>query len=142
MPEKVDCPELGVVTKQDIFDACISNPMKAFVEIDWRDFFPAFKWVPNKTLENKIKAIERRRTLIMKGLVQEQRKSIEKEVLILFVISTNFNTFYVFSMKQIYIISKGQICLCIFICLNHGFISLHLVKKIPSCTNWCFFFNF
>jgi ent-kaurene oxidase len=79
MPEKVDCPELGVVTKQDIFDACISNPMKAFVEIDWRDFFPAFKWVPNKTLENKIKAIERRRTLIMKGLVQEQRKSIEKE---------------------------------------------------------------
>ncbi|CAM6028613.1 unnamed protein product [Sphagnum balticum] len=79
MPEKVDCPEIGVVTKEEIFDACISNPMKAFVNIDWRDFFPAFKWVPNKTLENKIRAIERQRTLIMKGLVKQQRKSIETE---------------------------------------------------------------
>ncbi len=85
MPEEVDCPEIGVVTKQEIFDACISNPMKAFVEIDWRDFFPAFKWVPNKGLENKIKAVERQRTLIMKGLVKKQRKSIEKEVWYYFV---------------------------------------------------------
>lgn len=79
MPDEVDCPELGVVTKEDIFDATVSNPMKAFIEIDWRDFFPAFKWVPNKTLENKIKVVERKRTLIMKGLVKEQRKRIKKE---------------------------------------------------------------
>jgi ent-kaurene oxidase len=80
MPNEVDCPELGVVTKQEMFDACVSNPMKALVEIDWRDFFPAFKWVPNKALENKIKAMERKRTLIMRGLIKEQRKRIEKEV--------------------------------------------------------------
>jgi ent-kaurene oxidase len=79
MPKEVDCPEIGIVTTEEIFDACVSDPMKAFVQIDWRDFFPALKWVPNTTLENKIKAVERKRTLIMKGLIKEQRKRIEKE---------------------------------------------------------------
>jgi hypothetical protein len=47
--------------------------------VDWRDFFPAFKWVPNKSVEDNIKAVERKRTLIIKGLIKEQRRRLKNQ---------------------------------------------------------------
>ncbi len=79
MPEKVDYPELGVVTKWEMFEALVMAPAKAATDVDWRDFFPTFKWVPNKSVEDKIKAVERRRTLIMKGLIKEQRRRLKNQ---------------------------------------------------------------
>ncbi len=79
MPEEVDCPELGVVTEWEIFQALIIAPAKVATEVDWRDFFPTYKWVPNKSVEDKIKAVERRRTLIMKGLIKEQRRRLKNQ---------------------------------------------------------------
>jgi ent-kaurene oxidase len=79
MPEEVDCPELGVVTKWEIFEALVISPMKTVIEVDWRDFFPACKWLPNKSVEENIKAVERRRTLIIKGLIKEQRRRLKNQ---------------------------------------------------------------
>jgi ent-kaurene oxidase len=79
VPEEVDCPELGVVTKWEIFEALVSALLKTATEVDWRDFFPTCKWVPNKSLEDNIKAVERRRTLIIKGLIKEQRRRLKNQ---------------------------------------------------------------
>ncbi len=79
VPEEVDCPELGVVTKWEIFEALVIAPLKTVTEVDWRDFFPAFKWVPNKSVEDNIKAVERRRTLIIKGLIKDQRRRLKNQ---------------------------------------------------------------
>ncbi len=80
VPEEVDCLELGIVTKWEMFDALVDDIFKIITEFDWRDFFPAFKWVPNKSLEEKIKAIEKRRTLIIKSLIKEQRKRLQNQL--------------------------------------------------------------
>lgn len=46
--------------------------------MDWRDFFPAFKWVPNKSLMDVVYAVEVKRTAIIRSLIREQRKRIQK----------------------------------------------------------------
>jgi ent-kaurene oxidase len=79
VPEEVDCPELGVVTEWEIFEALVLAVAKAATEVDWRDFFPTFKWGPNKSVEDNIKAVERRRTLIIKGLIKEQRRRLKNQ---------------------------------------------------------------
>jgi ent-kaurene oxidase len=57
--EEVDCLELGIVTKWETFDALVDVVFKIIIEFDWQDFFPTFRWVPNKSLEDNIKAIEK-----------------------------------------------------------------------------------
>ncbi len=57
--KEVDCLELGIVTKWEMFDALVDDVFKIVIEFDSWDFFPTFRWVPNKSLENKIKAIEK-----------------------------------------------------------------------------------
>ncbi len=79
MPEEVDCLELGIVTKWEMFDALVNVVFKIIIEFDWRDFFPAFKWVLNKSLEDKIKVIEKRRMLIIKSLIKEQHKHLQNQ---------------------------------------------------------------
>jgi ent-kaurene oxidase len=79
VPEEVDCPELGVVTKWEIFEGLVVSPLKTVSQVDWRDFFPSSKWVPNKSVDDNIKAVERRRTLIIKGLIKEQRRRLKNQ---------------------------------------------------------------
>ncbi len=80
MPEEVDCLELGILTKWEMFDALVDVVFKIIIEFDWRDFFPSFRWVPNKSLEDKIKAIKKRQTLIIKSLIKEQHKHLQNQL--------------------------------------------------------------
>jgi hypothetical protein len=68
VPKQVDCLKLGVVTKWEMFDALVDVIFKIIIKIDWHDFFFTFKWVPNKSLKDKIKAIKKRQTFIIKTL--------------------------------------------------------------------------
>lgn len=79
MPEEVDCLELGILTKWEMFDALVNVVFKIIIELNWRDFFPTFKWVPNKSLEDKIKDIEKRQTLIIKSFIKEQHKRLQNQ---------------------------------------------------------------
>jgi ent-kaurene oxidase len=80
VPEEVDCLELGILTKWEMFDALVDVVFKIIIEFDWRDFFPSFRWVPNKSLEDKIKAIKKRQTLIIKSLIKEQHKHLQNQL--------------------------------------------------------------
>lgn len=52
------------------------DPMEGAIEVDWRDFFPYLRWIPNKSVENRIKNMDFRRRMTMKSLLEEQKKRI------------------------------------------------------------------
>jgi ent-kaurene oxidase len=50
--------------------------MEGAIEVDWRDFFPYLKWVPNKSMEKKIHKVDLSRKYVMKALINEQKKRL------------------------------------------------------------------
>ncbi len=78
--EEVDCLELGVVTKWEMFDTLVDVIFKIIIKVDWHDFFLAFKWVSNKSLKDKIKAIKKQQTFIIKRIIKEQCKCLQNQL--------------------------------------------------------------
>ncbi|KAI3504812.1 hypothetical protein L1887_26536 [Cichorium endivia] len=75
--ESIYVKDLETTMKRDeIFQVLVVDPMMGAIEVDWRDFFPYFKWVPNKSFENKIHQMYTRREAVMKALIQEHKKRI------------------------------------------------------------------
>ncbi|KAG0490584.1 hypothetical protein HPP92_007447 [Vanilla planifolia] len=75
--ESVYVEELGVtLSKKEIFQILVIDPMMGAIEVDWRDFFPMLRWVPNKSMEMKIQRIATRKRAVTKTLIEAQRKEI------------------------------------------------------------------
>lgn len=73
--ESVYVEELGMtVTKKEMFQILVTDPMMGAIEVDWRDFFPYLRWVPNKNLELKIQQMETRKRAVTKNLIKEQKQ--------------------------------------------------------------------
>ncbi|PKA57273.1 Ent-kaurene oxidase, chloroplastic [Apostasia shenzhenica] len=73
--ESVYVEELGVTfTKKEIFQILVVDPMMGAIEVDWRDFFPYLRWVPNKRMEMKIQQMAMRKRAVTKALIEEQKK--------------------------------------------------------------------
>ncbi|KAL8145100.1 ent-kaurene oxidase-like [Apium graveolens] len=62
------------MSRHEMFNCLVHDPMVGAIEVDWRDFFPYLKWIPNNRFENKIKQMDIRRIAVMKSLVQRARK--------------------------------------------------------------------
>lgn len=70
--------ELGTtLSRKEIFQVLVSDPMAGAIEVDWRDFFPYLRWIPNKTMEMKIQRMDFRRGALMKALIAGQKKRID-----------------------------------------------------------------
>ncbi|GFP96557.1 ent-kaurene oxidase chloroplastic [Phtheirospermum japonicum] len=73
--------ELGtVLSRHEIFKILVIDPMEGAIEVDWRDFFPYFKWIPHKSFEKKIQQMHFRRQAVMKALIEHQKKRINSGV--------------------------------------------------------------
>ncbi|KAJ1429214.1 Cytochrome P450 [Sesbania bispinosa] len=71
------CGGVGsTLSREDIYKILVLDIMDGAIEVDWRDFFPYLKWVPNKSLEMKIQKMYFRRKAVMKALINEQKKRI------------------------------------------------------------------
>ncbi|XP_010530377.1 PREDICTED: ent-kaurene oxidase, chloroplastic-like [Tarenaya hassleriana] len=80
--ESVYVEELGkTFTKQEIFKILVHDMMEGAIDVDWRDFFPYLRWIPNKKFETRIQQKHFRRLAVMKALIQDQlkRKDSHKE---------------------------------------------------------------
>ncbi|XP_047326877.1 ent-kaurene oxidase-like, partial [Impatiens glandulifera] len=64
------------LSRHDIFNVLVSDPMGGAIDVDWRDFFPYLSWIPNKGFEKKIEQICFRRNVVTKALIREQSKLI------------------------------------------------------------------
>ncbi|KAK4387558.1 Ent-kaurene oxidase, chloroplastic [Sesamum angolense] len=71
--------ELGTtLSKEEMFEILVIDPMKGAIDVDWRDFFPYLKWIPNKSFENNIQRMHFRRQAVMTALINEQKERISR----------------------------------------------------------------
>ncbi|KAK4276639.1 hypothetical protein QN277_014765 [Acacia crassicarpa] len=69
--------ELGeTITKDELYKSLVLVFMEGAIEVDWRDFFPYLKWIPNKSFEEKILGIHLRRKALMRALIEKEKKRI------------------------------------------------------------------
>ncbi|WCJ35348.1 GA requiring 3 [Euphorbia peplus] len=75
--QSVFVEELGTTLSRDeIFKVLVLDPMDGAIDVDWREFFPYLRWVPNKSWETKIEQMHFRRQAVMNALIKEQKKRI------------------------------------------------------------------
>nr|WHO15132.1 cytochrome P450 18 [Alpinia oxyphylla] len=75
-PESIYVEELGrELSKEEIFNVLVVDPMMGAIEVDWRDFFPYLRWVPNRSFENKLKRMLMRRAAVMQVLITKRKNS-------------------------------------------------------------------
>lgn len=66
----------GTLSKDEIYKIIVLDIMEGALEVDWRDFFPYLRWIPNKSMEMKIHRMCFRRNAVMKALINDQKKRI------------------------------------------------------------------
>nr|XP_017251171.1 PREDICTED: ent-kaurene oxidase, chloroplastic-like [Daucus carota subsp. sativus] len=75
--ESIYVDELGTtMSRHEMLKCLVHDPMVGGIDVDWRDFFPYLKWIPNRGFENRIRQMDIRRMAVMKSLVQRARKQI------------------------------------------------------------------
>ncbi|KAK2992337.1 hypothetical protein RJ640_020330 [Escallonia rubra] len=75
--ENVHVEELGTTfSREEIFRVLVLDLMQGAIEVDWRDFFPYLKWIPNRGLEKRLEQLHTRRMAVMNALIREQKKRI------------------------------------------------------------------
>ncbi|RRT51543.1 hypothetical protein B296_00050509 [Ensete ventricosum] len=77
--ESIFVEELGKeMTKKEIFNILVVDPMMGAIEVDWRDFFPYLSWIPNRSFETKIQGMVTRKMAVTRALIMEQKKRRER----------------------------------------------------------------
>uniref|UniRef100_A0A0D9WRD2 Ent-kaurene oxidase n=1 Tax=Leersia perrieri TaxID=77586 RepID=A0A0D9WRD2_9ORYZ len=66
------------ISKEEIYNATVSDMMMCAIEVDWRDFFPYLSWVPNKGFETRVSTTEARRSAVMRALIKQQKERIAR----------------------------------------------------------------
>eukprot|EP01018_Ginkgo_biloba_P001172 Gb_31184 [translate_table: standard] len=75
--ECVYVEELGAaVLKWEMHSMLVTEFIKGAIDVDWRDFFPNLRWIPNRSFERRIMDVERKRTAIMKAVIRDQKQLI------------------------------------------------------------------
>ncbi|KAJ9567542.1 hypothetical protein OSB04_003508 [Centaurea solstitialis] len=70
--------DLGItMEREEVFRVLVTDPIMGAIEVDWRDFFPYLKWIPNTGFEKNIERIVNRKDAVMKALIQEHTKRID-----------------------------------------------------------------
>lgn len=75
--ESIYVEELGAtLSREELCQILVLDMMEGAIEVDWRDFFPYLRWVPNKSFDKRLERLCFRREVVMKAIVNEQKKRI------------------------------------------------------------------
>lgn len=97
--ESIYVEEFGtILSRQEIFKILVIDPMEGAIEVDWRDFFPYLKWIPNKTFERRIQQMHFQRQAVMKALIQQQKKRISSGLVHSRFLKHLSNSFFLFTI--------------------------------------------
>lgn len=73
--ESIYVEEIGSnLSKWEVYEILVADPMKGAIEVDWRDFFPYLRWVPYQHVEENMKRMDRRRNAVLRALIEDQKK--------------------------------------------------------------------
>jgi len=76
----------ATLPREELLNILVLAIMEGAIDVDWRDFFPYLKWVPNKSFEHRIQHKHLRREAVMKALIADQRKRIDSGEVIFFLL--------------------------------------------------------
>ncbi|XP_042488673.1 ent-kaurene oxidase-like isoform X2 [Macadamia integrifolia] len=77
MDSSIYVEDLGTrLSREEIYQVLVIDLLMGATEVDWRDLFPYLRWIPNKSLEMKIKRMDAQREAVMKALTEEPKKRI------------------------------------------------------------------
>lgn len=100
--QSVYVDEFGsTLSREEIFKVLVLDPMEGAIDVDWRDFFPYLKWIPNKSLEKKIQQMDLNRQAVMNALIKEQKKRIDLGQASRLVVSSHLQLKMQISFKRI-----------------------------------------
>nr|AYV88888.1 cytochrome P450 oxidase CYP701A57 [Polygala tenuifolia] len=75
--DSIHVKELGrSLSREEIFQILVTDMMEGAIEVDWRDFFPYLKWIPNNRIERRLQQMDFNRRVVMKALIDEEKKRI------------------------------------------------------------------
>uniref|UniRef100_A0A7N0TPY9 Ent-kaurene oxidase n=1 Tax=Kalanchoe fedtschenkoi TaxID=63787 RepID=A0A7N0TPY9_KALFE len=75
--ESLYVEELGAtLSSEEQYQVLVTDVMEGSVEVDWRDFFPYLRWIPNRSVETKLQRLFFRREVVLKALINVQKKRI------------------------------------------------------------------
>ncbi|XP_057547778.1 ent-kaurene oxidase, chloroplastic isoform X2 [Amaranthus tricolor] len=96
--------ELGTtLTRNEIFHILVLDMMEGAIEVDWRDFFPYLKWVPNNKVEANIRKLDFRRFAVMKTLIKEHKKQNEGK--------KEMNSYLDFLLSEVNTMTENQLAM-------------------------------
>ncbi|CAM8975832.1 unnamed protein product [Rhodiola kirilowii] len=71
--------ELGTtISKEEMYKILVTDVMEGGIEVDWRDFFPYLRWIPNKSMEENMKCVVSRRNAVIREIIRQQRKRLSE----------------------------------------------------------------
>ncbi|CAO2822036.1 unnamed protein product [Amaranthus hypochondriacus] len=96
--------ELGTtLTRNEIFHILVLDMMEGAIEVDWRDFFPYLKWVPNNKVEANIRKLDFRRLAVMKTLIKEHKEQNEGK--------KEMNSYLDFLLSEVNTLTENQLAM-------------------------------
>ncbi|GLJ25821.1 hypothetical protein SUGI_0494470 [Cryptomeria japonica] len=73
--DSVYVEELGTkISKWEIYEKIVIEPMKGAIEVDWRDFFPYLRWVPRNTVQENMKQVDKKRNAVVRAVIEDYKK--------------------------------------------------------------------
>lgn len=66
----------ATLSKAEIYKVLVMDIIAGAKDVDWRDFFPYLRWIPNKQWKKKIRAVSLRRNIVTKAMIREQKQPI------------------------------------------------------------------
>ncbi|TYH11836.1 hypothetical protein ES288_A06G017700v1 [Gossypium darwinii] len=75
--ESIYVEEIGTLSRKEIHKVLVMDMMEGAIDVDWRDFFPYLRWIPNKSFEMNIQRKHFRRMALMNALIKDQMKRID-----------------------------------------------------------------
>uniref|UniRef100_A0A7N0TPP8 Cytochrome P450 n=1 Tax=Kalanchoe fedtschenkoi TaxID=63787 RepID=A0A7N0TPP8_KALFE len=78
--ESLYVEELGAtLSSEEQYQVLVTDVMEGSGEVDWRDFFPYLRWIPNSSVETKLQRLFFRREVVLTALINVQKKRIASE---------------------------------------------------------------
>ncbi|MFQ6642117.1 hypothetical protein Gotur_017944 [Gossypium turneri] len=75
--ESIYVEEIGTLSRKEMHKVLVMDMMEGAIDVDWRDFFPYLRWIPNKSFELNIQRKHFRRMALMNALIKDQMKRID-----------------------------------------------------------------
>ncbi|EPS71198.1 ent-kaurene oxidase 2, partial [Genlisea aurea] len=60
----------------EIYKILVVDPVKGSAAVDWREFFPYLKWIPNRAFTERLQQLVYKRRIVMEEIIRQQKQHL------------------------------------------------------------------